>query len=194
MPEKKPPRSEKLSREAPLDPLPGLLSYPCNLCNPWLKICGFCSTGCNLKAHLVDGQAVNRTADAEYPVNLGMACPKGWEALTPLASPDRATTPLLRSSRTGKLEPTDWTSAAQTFCDHMRAVQREHGPESTAFLSTGQICTEEMAYLGAFAKFGMGMVHGDGNTRLCMATSVAAYKESFGFDAPPYTYEDFANL
>ena len=37
----------------------------------------------------------------------------------------------------------------------------------------------------------MGMVHGDGNTRQCMATSVVAYKQSFGFDAPPYTYADF---
>lgn len=37
----------------------------------------------------------------------------------------------------------------------------------------------------------MGMIHGDGNTRQCMATAVAAYKESFGFDAPPFTYADF---
>ena len=37
----------------------------------------------------------------------------------------------------------------------------------------------------------MGMLHGDGNTRQCMATAVTAYKESFGFDAPPYTYADF---
>jgi anaerobic selenocysteine-containing dehydrogenase len=36
----------------------------------------------------------------------------------------------------------------------------------------------------------MGLVHGDGNTRQCMATSVVAHKESFGFDAPPYTYAD----
>src|SRR5439155_16843087 len=63
--------------------------------------------------------------------------------------------------------------------------------ESVAFLSTGQIPTEEMALLGALAKFGMGMVHGDGNTRQCMATSVVAYKQAFGFDAPPYTYADF---
>ena len=48
-----------------------------------------------------------------------------------------------------------------------------------------------MALLGALAKFGMGMVHGDGNTRQCMATSVVAYKQAFGFDAPPYTYADF---
>jgi assimilatory nitrate reductase catalytic subunit len=37
----------------------------------------------------------------------------------------------------------------------------------------------------------MGMLHGDGNTRQCMATSVVAYKQAFGFDAPPYTYADF---
>ena len=48
-----------------------------------------------------------------------------------------------------------------------------------------------MALLGTVAKFGMGMVHGDGNTRQCMATSVVAYKQTFGFDAPPYTYADF---
>ena len=53
------------------------------------------------------------------------------------------------------------------------------------------MATEEMAFLGALAKFGMGMKHGDGNTRQCMATSVVAYKQSFGFDAPPYTYADF---
>jgi assimilatory nitrate reductase catalytic subunit len=47
-----------------------------------------------------------------------------------------------------------------------------------------------MALLGAVAKFGMGMVHGDGNTRQCMATAAVAYKQAFGFDAPPYTYED----
>src|SRR6185437_9433674 len=54
----------------------------------------------------------------------------------------------------------------------------------------GQIPLEEMLYLGALAKFGMGMIHGDGNTRQCMASSVVAHKESFGFDAPPYTYQD----
>jgi assimilatory nitrate reductase catalytic subunit len=67
----------------------------------------------------------------------------------------------------------------------------KHGSGSVAWLGTGQICTEELAFLGAFAKFGMGVVHGDGNTRQCMATAATAYKESFGFDAPPYTYADF---
>src|SRR5262249_11910410 len=44
--------------------------------------------------------------------------------------------------------------------------------------------------LGAVAKFGMGMLHGDGNTRQCMASAAVAYKQAFGFDSPPYTYRD----
>src|SRR6202011_3328927 len=81
-------------------------------------------------------------------------------------------------------------AAAATFVERFKAILDSHGPDSVAFLSTGQIPTEEMAFLGALAKFGMGMVHGDGNTRQCMATSVVAYKQAFGFDAPPYSYAD----
>jgi anaerobic selenocysteine-containing dehydrogenase len=153
-------------------------------------VCGFCSTGCSLNIHLQKGQGINLTPTADYPVNLGMACPKGWEALAPLHAHDRATTPLLRNAR-GDMEETDWDSAMQIFCLRMKAIQDKHGPESIAFLSSGQIVTEEMAFLGALAKFGIGMVHCDSNTRQCMATSAVAYKQSFGFDAPPYTYQDF---
>jgi assimilatory nitrate reductase catalytic subunit len=152
-------------------------------------VCGFCSTGCGLDIHLKNGEAIGLTPTANYPVNLGMACPKGWEALTVLRSADRATTPLLKDAH-GRQRPVQWDQALKVFCERLQTIQRQHGPHSVAFLSTGQIATEEMALLGSLAKFGMGMLHGDGNTRQCMATSVVAYKQSFGFDAPPYTYDD----
>ncbi len=152
-------------------------------------VCGFCATGCNLNIHLRDGQAVNLSPATDYPVNLGMACPKGWEALTVLDATDRATIPLLKDAQ-GIRRGVDWHTAMVTFAARFQAIQAEHGADSIAFLSTGQIPSEEMALLGALAKFGMGMIHGDGNTRQCMATAVVAYKQSFGFDAPPYTYQD----
>ncbi|MGN6547819.1 MAG: molybdopterin oxidoreductase family protein, partial [Aureliella sp.] len=86
---------------------------------------------------------------------------------------------------------TSWLEAIKAFCSRFKAIQAEHGPESVAFISTGQIPSEEMFFLGCLAKFGMGLIHGDGNTRQCMATAVVAYKQAFGFDAPPYTYADF---
>jgi anaerobic selenocysteine-containing dehydrogenase len=154
-------------------------------------VCGFCSTGCGLNIHMCNGQAINLSADISYPVNLGMACPKGWEALTPLSAPDRGNTPLVRANRGGPLDPCDWERALVLFCERFKELRRNYGPESVAFLSTGQITTEEMAFLGCLFKFGMGFVHCDSNTRQCMATSHVAYKESFGFDAPPFTYADF---
>ena len=152
-------------------------------------VCGYCSTGCSLNIHMREGEAINLTPATEYPVNLGMACPKGWEALTVLGAEDRATTPLLRDPD-GRRRAVDWHEAMTTMTSRIRDVQARHGAESMAFLSTGQIPTEEMALLGSLAKFGMGMVHGDGNTRQCMATAVVAYKQAFGFDAPPFTYQD----
>lgn len=152
-------------------------------------VCGYCSTGCSLNIHLREGEAVNLTPATEYPVNLGMACPKGWEALTVLDAEDRATVPLLRDPE-GRRQAIDWHSAMETMVSRIQEIQSRHGADSFAFLSTGQIPTEEMALLGALAKFGMGMIHGDGNTRQCMATAVVAYKQAFGFDAPPFTYQD----
>jgi assimilatory nitrate reductase catalytic subunit len=152
-------------------------------------VCGFCSTGCGLTIHLREGQAVNLTPTTEHPVNLGTACPKGWEALSVLDAPDRATVPL-RKTKDGRRLPVDWHTALSTMAARFRSIQEVHGPDAVAFLSTGQIATEEMALLGALAKFGMGTVHGDGNTRQCMATAAVSYKQAFGFDAPPYTFQD----
>lgn len=154
------------------------------------SVCGYCSTGCSLNIHLKEKKIINLTPSTDYPVNLGMACPKGWQALDPLNSDERATVPMYRNQN-GYLKPVSWENALEIFVNNIKKVQKEYGKESVAFLSTGQIPTEEMAYLGALTKFGMGILHGDGNTRQCMATAVVAYKQSFGFDAPPYTYQDF---
>ncbi|MGE9296734.1 MAG: molybdopterin oxidoreductase family protein [Puniceicoccales bacterium] len=154
------------------------------------SVCGYCATGCALKVHLKDDVAINLSASSGYPVNLGMACPKGWESLAPLAASDRATQPLLRKAD-GELEPVSWETALMEMVTRFKGIGKQHGAQALSWLSTGQIPCEEMAYLGSLCKFGMGMIHGDGNTRQCMATAVAAYKESFGFDSPPYTYADF---
>ena len=154
-----------------------------------VMVCGFCSTGCRPDRASPRRRGHRLSPTTDYSVNRGMACPKGWEALTVLDAADRATVPLLRGEADRLLEVT-WHEAMTTMAARFHAIQAEYGAESIAFLSTGQIATEEMALLGAVAKFGMGMVHGDGNTRQCMASAAVAYKQAFGFDAPPYTYQD----
>ena len=90
------------------------------------SVCGFCATGCSLTIHLRDGKPVNVTPTARYPVNLGSACPKGWEVLAPVHASDRMVTPLIRDMG-GELRPVSWEKASSTFVDRMREVQRRHG-------------------------------------------------------------------
>jgi anaerobic selenocysteine-containing dehydrogenase len=152
--------------------------------------CSYCSVGCNFTATVEDGRVTSWIPDKEYPVNQGRSCPKGFNLLEAFRAEDRLTTPMARDRNTGELRPVSWTEAFDRFVEGFRTVLQQHGPEAAAFISTGQMPVEEMAFLGALGKFGMGMVHGDGNTRQCMATSAVAYKQSFGFDAPPYTFTD----
>ena len=90
------------------------------------SVCGYCSTGCNLNIHMQNGEAVSLSPATNYPVNLGMACPKGWQALDVLDAPDRATMPLLRSRRDETLQPVSWQHALSEFCRRIKAVQAKH--------------------------------------------------------------------
>ena len=87
------------------------------------------------------------------------------------------------------MKEVSWEEGIKLFAEKMTNIQKQYGKESVAYISTGQMTTEEMALLGHVGRNYMG-IHGDGNTRLCMATSVVAHKQSFGFDAPPYTLKD----
>jgi assimilatory nitrate reductase catalytic subunit len=152
--------------------------------------CSYCSVGCNFDAVVTDGKVTSWLPNKEYPVNQGKACPKGFHLMRAHEASDRLTAPLVRETD-GSFREADWDEAIGLFVDRFRQIKSEHGPESVAFLSTGQIPFEEMAFLGALFKFGMGLLHCDGNTRQCMATAAVAYKQAFGFDAPPFTYDDF---
>lgn len=152
--------------------------------------CSYCSVGCNLDIAIAEDGKASLKPTKEYPVNQGFCCPKGFHLLPPMTSDKRGTTPLVRTP-SGSAEPVSWNRAYELFTDRFKKIMADHGPESVAFISTGQIPMEEMALLGALTKFGMGWIHGDGNTRQCMATAAVAYKQSFGFDAPPFTYDDF---
>ena len=146
--------------------------------------------GCNFDAVLEGGEVKSFLPAKDYPVNLGKSCPKGFHLLKAFEAPDRATVPLIRDGG-GEPRPASWDEALDLFVSRFRSVKRKYGPDAAAFLSTGQMPTEEMALLGSLFKFGMGFTHGDGNTRQCMATAAIAYKQAFGFDAPPFTYQDF---
>lgn len=153
------------------------------------SVCNYCSLGCNLDFHVEEGEIKKVTPTKGYAACDGIVCIKGLNLDKQLTKYEGHRKPALRD-KNGKLKEVSWDEAFKVFVSKMQGIQQRYGKESVAFLSTGQITTEEMALLGLVGRTYMG-INGDGNTRLCMSTSVVAHKQSFGFDAPPYTLKDF---
>ena len=65
-----------------------------------------------------------------------------------------------------------------------------HGPDSIMLYGSGQLPTEDYYLFGKLAKGFIGTNNQDTNSRLCMASAVAAYNLAFGADSPPASYED----
>lgn len=153
----------------------------------WVRTtCGYCSVGCGMLVGVRDGRAVAAKGDPDHPVNRGRLCPKGLSEHLTLAAPGRLTHPTVDGRRA------TWDEALDRLASGFRRLVDDHGPESVAVLSTGQLVTEEFYALGKLVRLGMGVRHFDGNTTLCMASAVSGYKLSFGSDGPPGAYDDLA--
>ncbi|MGL5152736.1 MAG: molybdopterin oxidoreductase family protein [Clostridium sp.] len=150
--------------------------------------CNLCALACNLDFYVKDHRITEVLPTENYPVNKGFCCIKGLNLDKQQTKVKPNKYPLLRDEN-GEMKDISWDEAFKIFVDKMTGIQEKYGKESVAFISTGQMPTEEMALLGHVGRNYMG-IPGDGNTRLCMATSVVAHKQSFGFDAPPYTLND----
>lgn len=150
--------------------------------------CNLCALACNIDFYVENGKIAKVAPTVDYPVNKGFCCIKGLNLDKQQTKIKARKNPLLRDEN-GEMKEISWEEGFKTFAKKMTSIQEKYGKESVAFISTGQMPTEDMALLGHVGRNHMG-INGDGNTRLCMATSVVAHKQSFGFDAPPYTLND----
>ena len=150
--------------------------------------CNLCALACNIDFYVDNGKIQKVSPTVDYPVNKGFCCIKGLNLDKQQTKIKARKSPLLREEN-GEMREISWNKGFEVFAKKMTEIQAKYGKESVAYISTGQMTTEEMALLGHVGRNYMGM-HGDGNTRLCMATSVVAHKQRFGFDAPPYTLND----
>ena len=150
--------------------------------------CNLCALACNLDFYVEDGKIEKVAPTVDYPVNQGFCCIKGLNLHKQQTKIKARKAPLLRDEN-GNMKAISWEEGFKTFAEKMTAIQEKYGKESVAFISTGQMPTEDMALLGHVGRNYM-KINGDCNPRLCMATSFVAHKQSYGFDAPPYTLND----
>ncbi len=155
--------------------------------------CGYCSTGCSIEVGLdEDGEAVASRGLADADVNRGKLCVKGiFEHELFRKTAGRGDKPLMRDSFKDDFKEVTWKQALDHTAEKIKSIQAEHGRDSFAIISTGQIMTEEFYTLGKLARGVIGTNNYDGNTTLCMSSAVSGYKRSFGSDGPPGCYDDF---
>ncbi len=151
--------------------------------------CNYCALDCNLDFYVENDEIVKVVPTKGYPVNDGFSCIKGINL-------DKQQTVIKNSQKPkikqpdGTFKDVEWDEAFKTVAGKIQELQEKYGPESVAGISTGQLTLEEFAIIGHVMRNHL-KTNLDGNTRLCMATSVVAHKQSFGFDAPGFTLNDF---
>ncbi|MBA0051249.1 nitrite reductase [Streptomyces sp. AJS327] len=153
--------------------------------------CPYCALQCGttLGGGRRDGVTVR---PADFPVNQGRLCHKGWTAPDLLTAPDRLTQPLLRGPD-GQPRRTSWTTALDTVAHRLRAIRDEHGPDAVAVFGGGGLTNEKAYLLGKFARLALGTSQIDYNGRFCMSSAAAAGNAAFGLDRGlPFPVTDLA--
>ncbi|MBC2850397.1 molybdopterin oxidoreductase family protein [Cetobacterium sp. 8H] len=150
--------------------------------------CNYCSIACNMDFYIEDEKIKKIIPTEKYPVNKGFSCIKGLNLDKQQTIKKFPKYPLLKQED-GSRKQISWEEAYSIFSKKLKDIVDKHGKENVACISTGQLTLEDMSLAGhVFRNYIGGQL--DGNTRLCMATSVVAHKQSFGFDSPPYTLND----
>ena len=152
--------------------------------------CCYCGVGCGVIITAEGGRITGVRGDPEHPANFGRLCTKGANLHLTARTETRALHPELRDSRLQPRRRADWDEALALAADRFAGIIRAHGPDSVAFYISGQLLTEDYYVFNKLAKGLIGTNNVDTNSRLCMSSAVAGYKQSLGVDAPPACYED----
>ncbi|WP_104205278.1 nitrate reductase [Billgrantia saliphila] len=146
--------------------------------------CPYCGVGCGVLACVEGERIADVQGDPAHPANFGRLCVKGSALHETLGHHGRLTRP-----RVDGVE-VDWDTALAAVAERLTAVQAARGSQALAAYLSGQLLTEDYYVANKLFKGFLGTSHLDTNSRLCMASAVAAHKRAFGADAVPCCYED----
>jgi len=156
--------------------------------------CPYCGVGCGVVIASVGGQITGVRGDPDHPANFGRLCAKGSNlhltATAPITRHARLLQPMRREHRGEAPRPMAWDDASDFAATALQQIAAEHGPDAIGFYISGQLLTEDYYVFNKLAKGLIGTNNIDSNSRLCMSSAVAGYKQTLGADAPPCSYDD----
>lgn len=146
--------------------------------------CAYCGVGCGISAQVSGDRMVRIAGDSEHPANFGKLCSKGTHLGETVGLEGRLLRPMIDEREAS------WDEALDVVAAKMKATIAEHGPDAVAFYVSGQLLTEDYYVANKLMKGFVGSANIDTNSRLCMASAVAAHNRAFGEDVVPCTYDD----
>lgn len=146
--------------------------------------CAYCGVGCGIIATPTGERRAAIEGDQSHPANYGRLCSKGTHLGETIGLEGRLLYPEVGGKRT------DWDTALTHVAERFKATIAKHGPESVAFYVSGQLLTEDYYVANKLMKGFIGTANIDTNSRLCMASAVAAHNRAFGEDVVPCSYTD----
>jgi assimilatory nitrate reductase catalytic subunit len=156
--------------------------------------CPYCGVGCGVIIESSGDQITGVRGDPLHPANFGRLCSKGSNLhLTATAAVTKQTRllhPMQRTNRDVAPQRISWDAALDDAAQKFAQVIAEHGPDAVGFYISGQLLTEDYYVFNKLAKGLIGTNNIDSNSRLCMSSAVAGYKQTLGADAPPACYDD----
>src|SRR5579872_4416212 len=87
--------------------------------------CPFCAFQCGVVMQMASSDLVSIAPDADFPVNQGRMCIKGFSAAELLTSTDRITSPLKRKPD-GGFARVSWDEALDDIAARILALQSEY--------------------------------------------------------------------
>jgi assimilatory nitrate reductase catalytic subunit len=119
---------------------------------------------------------------AEFPVNEGALCRKGWTATGLRGHRERLTTPLVRDRSTGELRAAGWDEALDLVAGRLNELRASYGADAVGVFGGGGLTNEKAYQLGKFARVALGTSQVDYNGRWCMSSAASAANRAFGID------------
>lgn len=150
--------------------------------------CRYCGVGCCVLVGVKGGKIVATKGDPAGPVNKGLNCIKGYFLSKALYGKDRLTTPLIRKGN--KMVEASWDEALTLIASKYKEAIASHGPDSVAMYGSGQWTIHEGYTASKLMKGGIGTNNLEPNARLCMASAVVGFMNTFGSDEPMGCYDD----
>jgi assimilatory nitrate reductase catalytic subunit len=136
--------------------------------------CAYCGVGCGVSATVTGPREVAIKGDVEHPANHGRLCSKGTHLGETVSLDGRLLHPMIGDQRAS------WDDALDLVSARMKECIAEHGPDSVAFYVSGQLLTEDYYAANKLMKGFVGSGNIDTNSRLCMASAVAAHTQWAG--------------